>query len=149
MRAIVQRVSEAHVKVDGEILGAIDQGIMVLVGFNDTDNNKSLKYIMDKIVGLRIFQDDQEKMNLSVEHVNGGILIIPNFTLYGDCKKGKRPSFIAAAKPEHARDLFHSFVNMVKERYNDVEEGRFQADMKVHLINDGPVTVIIDSDKIV
>lgn len=149
MRVVVQRVSEATVRVDGQVVGAISTGVMALVGLHDTDDLKSMTYILDKLIGLRIFEDDCGKMNLSTADVKGGILLVPNFTIYGDCKKGKRPSFINAAKPDHARDLFATLVDLAKEKYDTVESGVFQADMKVSLINDGPVTLIIDSDKVI
>lgn len=149
MRVVVQRVSEASVKVDGQVVGAISTGIMALVGLHETDDIASMTYVLDKLIGLRIFEDECGKMNLSTADISGGILLVPNFTIYGDCRKGKRPSFIKAAKPEQARELFAKLVELAKEKYETVETGIFQADMKVSLLNDGPVTVIIDSDKVV
>ncbi|MDA3845374.1 MAG: D-aminoacyl-tRNA deacylase [Vallitaleaceae bacterium] len=149
MRVVVQRVSEAKVTVDGVIVGEIDEGILVLVGLQALDDDKSMGYIINKLIGLRIFEDCEGKMNVSLSDRKGAILLVPNFTIYGDCKKGNRPSFISAAKPDAARILFERFVFMAKERYNYIETGTFQTDMKVSLINDGPVTLIIDSDRII
>jgi len=149
MRVVVQRVSEARVEVENEIIGQIGIGILALVGLQPADDEKSMAYILDKLIGLRIFEDVEGKMNIALSDIEGGLLLVPNFTIYGDCKKGKRPSFINAANPEMARSLFQRFVIMAKERYNNIEVGQFQADMKVSLINDGPVTIIIDSDRII
>ena len=146
MRVVLQRVLEASVKVDDKCIGSISQGIVALVGFNDTDNEKTMSYALDKILNLRIFEDEEGKMNLSLIDLNLGLLIIPNFTLYGDCRKGRRPSFSTAAKVEDARNLYEKFINMSKEAYSIIETGEFQADMKVLLINDGPVTLLIDTD---
>ncbi len=146
MKVVVQRVKSAKVDVDLETIGEIEKGILVLVGFQVTDDESVIEYIIDKLIGLRIFEDEAGKMNISVKDIGGGILLVPNFTLYGDCRKGKRPSFISAAKPEDARQLFEIFVSLFKERYNQVEVGKFQADMKVSLINDGPVTLILEKD---
>lgn len=149
MRVVVQRVSKASVTVDGVVVGDISKGILALIGLHDTDDLKSMTYIMDKLIGLRIFEDECGKMNLSTKDAKGGILLVPNFTIYGDCRKGKRPSFINAAKPDYARSLFESFVTLAKDKYENVETGVFQADMQVALVNDGPITVILDSDKII
>lgn len=147
MRAIVQRVSEAQVVVDSKIIGAIQQGIMVLIGFNSTDGEKELQYILDKLIHLRIFEDELGKMNRSVLDISGGILIVPNFTLYGDCRHGRRPSYSEAALPAEARGLFDRFCSLAKSQYSQVEQGEFQAKMQVSLLNDGPVTLLIDSEK--
>lgn len=146
MRVVVQRVSGASVLVDGKVIGQIRQGIMALVGFAESDGTKEFKYMLDKLIHLRIFEDDQGKLNRSVEDIGGGILIVPNFTLYGDCRQGRRPSFSASSKAEHARQQFAEFVRLFKEAYSQVETGEFQADMQVNLVNDGPVTLIIDAD---
>ena len=147
MRAVLQRVSFATVKVNGELVGKIDKGIMALIGINSTDDEIAYKYIIDKIINLRIFEDENEKMNLSVNDIGGGILIIPNFTLYADARKGRRPSFVMGAKPDEAESKFNEFVNLAKTLYNNVQTGIFRADMKVELLNDGPVTILLDSDK--
>lgn len=147
MRAVVQRVTEASVTVDEKITGQINAGLMVLLGVEDGDNEKDVIYMADKITGLRIFEDADEKMNLSVKDVDGDILAVSQFTLLGDCRKGKRPSFIAAARPDEANKLYRMFIDEVKKCGVHVEEGVFQADMLVKIYNDGPVTVIIDSKK--
>lgn len=148
MRAIIQRVAHAKVEVDGETTGAIHSGIMVLVGVQETDNQQTYQYMYDKIIHLRIFEDSDDKMNLSLQDINGELLIVPNFTLYGDCRKGRRPSYSTAAKPDIARRIFEEFCDFVQEKYHRVKKGVFQADMKVTLLNDGPVTLMVDSDKI-
>jgi len=147
MRAVVQRVSEARVEVNQETIGAIDKGLLVLIGIESSDNEQAYSYMIDKIINLRIFEDENDKMNLSLKDINGGLLIVPNFTLYGDCRKGRRPSYIAAAKPNEAEIKFKDFCKFAKESYSKVETGQFQADMKVHILNDGPVTLLIDSNK--
>ncbi len=147
MRAVLQRVLYASVNVDGETVGKIGRGIMALIGVNSTDNEQVYKYIADKIINLRIFEDEEQKMNLSVDDIGGGILIVPNFTLYADARKGRRPSFAIGAKPDEAEDKFDDFVKIAKNMYNDVQTGIFRADMKVELLNDGPVTILLDSDK--
>lgn len=145
MRAVIQRVTQADVTVDGEIIGQIGQGLVVLLGVETGDSDADLKYLADKIVGLRIFSDDAGKMNLSVQDVQGAALIISQFTLLGDVRKGKRPSFIAAAPPEQAEDFYHRFCKLVAAHNVTVATGRFAADMQVRLINDGPVTILLDS----
>ncbi len=145
MRAVVQRVTEADVTVDGQIIGAIHQGLVILLGVETGDTEADLEYLAGKVVGLRIFSDDDGKMNLSVGDVRGGALIISQFTLLGDVRKGKRPSFIAAAAPESANQLYVQFCSRVAAAGIPVATGRFAADMQVRLINDGPVTLIIDS----
>lgn len=147
MRAILQRVLYASVDVDGKTVGKIGKGIMALIGINSTDNEQVYKYIADKIINLRIFEDEEQKMNLSVDDIGGGILIVPNFTLYADARKGRRPSFVMGAKPDEAEDKFDDFVKIAKNMYNDVQTGIFRADMKVELLNYGPVTILLDSDK--
>ncbi len=147
MRAVIQRVKQAKVDVDETTVGQIQDGLLVLLGFKETDDNKTAEYMLDKLLGLRIFEDDKGKMNDSLLDIGGGLLIVPNFTLYGDCRKGKRPSYSSGAGVEKARDLFINFISMAKEKYEQVEKGVFQADMKVSLINDGPVTLLLDSEK--
>lgn len=148
MRGVVQRVLEAHVKVDGQIVGQIEQGLVVLLGVAEGDTEVDLKYLVEKTIHLRIFEDDDGKMNRSVLDVGGSILAISQFTLLGDCRKGRRPSFITAAKPEEANALYEEYVRRIREQGVTVETGIFQADMKVHLVNDGPVTLVLDSSKI-
>ncbi|MCE7871704.1 D-tyrosyl-tRNA(Tyr) deacylase [bacterium CPR1] len=145
MRVVVQRVSSAAVVVEGETVGAIGPGLLLLCGIHGTDGPTELKWMADKVVNLRIFEDDDGKMNLSVLDVGGGVLAVSQFTLYGDCRRGRRPSFIEAAPPEQADRLYKDFVSLLKERVEHVEQGTFQAHMDVSLINDGPVTLILDS----
>ena len=145
MRSVIQRVNHASVEVDGKIIGEIKKGILVLLGVCEEDTDADLKWLADKIIGLRIFTDDNDKMNLSLEDVDGSLLIVSQFTLFGDCKKGRRPSFAAAGKPEFANEMYEKFVKYCKEKVSIVETGEFGADMKVALENDGPVTLIIDS----
>lgn len=147
MRAVLQRVSYASVKVEGETKGKIEKGIMALIGINSDDGEKEYKYISDKIINLRIFEDENEKMNLSVKDIEGGILIIPNFTLYADARKGRRPDFAKGASPDEAEHKFYEFIEYVKSIFENVQTGIFRADMKVELLNDGPVTILLDSDK--
>ena len=147
MRAVVQRVSRATVSVDGSITGAIDTGLLVLLGVGQHDQTSDADYLAEKIVGLRIFEDEAEKMNCSVVEVGGAILAVSQFTLYGDVKRGKRPSFDAAARPEQARELYEYFVNRVRALGVHCETGVFQAMMQVELVNCGPVTILIDSKK--
>lgn len=147
MRAVVQRVSESSVTVDGTVTGAIKQGLMVLLGVEEEDTERDAGYIADKVAGLRIFEDADEKMNLSVKDVGGQILAVSQFTLMGDARKGKRPSFTKAAGPEEANRLYRTFIELVKKQGIHVEEGIFQADMLVKIHNDGPVTILLDSKK--
>ena len=147
MRAVVQRVSKASVSVDGQIVGKIDRGIMVLIGVIDTDDEKVIDYMLDKIVNLRIFEDENEKMNLSLTDISGELLIVPNFTLYGDARKGRRPGFSAGAAPSVADGIFASILEKAKSLPVHVESGQFQTHMMVELINDGPVTILLDSEK--
>ena len=148
MRSVIQRVSYASVKVDGEIIGKIEKGLLILLGVCDEDTEKDLVYMVDKITGLRIFEDEEEKMNLSVEDIGGELLVVSQFTLFGDCRKGKRPSFSSAGNPDYANEMYEKFIKLLKEKNLKVESGRFGADMKVELLNDGPVTLLIDSKKI-
>ncbi len=147
MRAVVQRVSTAKVTVDENVTGEIQTGLLVLLGVSVTDTQADADYLVDKIVGLRIFEDADEKMNLSVKDVGGAILAVSQFTLYGDVRRGKRPSFDAAARPEQARAAYNYFVEKVREAGVRCETGQFQAMMKVALVNEGPVTILIDSTK--
>lgn len=147
MRAVVQRVSRASVMVAGSITGAIETGLLVLLGVGQDDQPSDADYLAEKIVGLRIFEDEDEKMNRSVVDVDGAVLAVSQFTLYGDVKRGKRPSFDAAARPEQARELYKYFVNRVRGLGVRCETGVFQATMQVELVNSGPVTILIDSTK--
>jgi D-tyrosyl-tRNA(Tyr) deacylase len=147
MRAVVQRVSRASVNVDGEIVGAIERGLLVLLGVGQDDSERDAEYLAEKIAGLRIFEDENEKMNLSVQDVGGAVLAVSQFTLYGDVRKGKRPSFDAAARPERAKELYEYFVAQVRGRGIRCETGIFQAMMQVELVNEGPVTILADSGK--
>ncbi|MCL2565291.1 MAG: D-aminoacyl-tRNA deacylase [Defluviitaleaceae bacterium] len=148
MRCIIQRVSRAKVSVDNKVIGEIEKGIMVLVGVAESDDEKTFDYMAGKLIHLRIFPDENDKMNLSTEDIGGGILLVPNFTLYGDAHKGRRPSYIAGAPPNIAADIFGSFVEYVKNQFDGkVDCGEFGAHMDVELINDGPVTILLDSDK--
>lgn len=148
MRAVIQRVLESSVRVDGQVVGEIGKGIMVLLGVEEGDTEKEAQYIADKIIGLRIFEDEEGKMNHSLQEVGGELLAISQFTLLGDARKGRRPSYSNAARPEEANRLYEFFVEKVKATGTKVEKGVFQADMKVALINDGPVTILLDSQKV-
>lgn len=147
MRAVVQRVSRAKVTVENEITGEIGTGLLVLLGVSDEDTQEDAAYLADKIVGLRIFPDDEGKMNRSLSEVSGGMLVVSQFTLLGDCRKGRRPSFIKAARPEMADALYQFFVVEVQGRGIKTATGRFQTHMDVELVNDGPVTLLVDSRK--
>ncbi len=147
MRAVVQRVEKASVSVDGRTVGAIDQGLLVLLGISSSDQEKDAGYLADKIVGLRIFEDAAGKMNRSVGDISGAVLMVSQFTLYGDVRRGKRPSFDDAARPEQAHRLYEYVVSRVRAAGIRCETGEFQAMMKVSLINDGPVTILLDSKK--
>lgn len=147
MRAVVQRVDKAKVTVDGKIVGEISRGLMVLVGVVEGDTEKDVQYLADKVTGLRIFEDETEKMNLSVKDIGGEILSVSQFTLYGDCRKGKRPSFDKAAKPETAIVLYEKFNELCRQQNIKVETGVFGAHMLVELSNNGPVTILLDSSK--
>lgn len=147
MRSVVQRVKQASVKVDGRLVGAIERGLLVFLGVGENDNEKDLLWMVEKLIGLRIFEDEEGKMNRSVQEVSGEILLVSQFTLYGDCRKGKRPSFSRAGAPEMARALYERAVSVLTERGLVVATGIFQAEMEVGLINDGPVTLLLDSDK--
>ena len=147
MRVVIQRVKNASVTIDGNVNGKINNGFLVLLGILSTDNEQDVDYLVKKVVNLRIFNDENDKMNLSLKDVNGELLIISQFTLYGDCSGGNRPSFISAAKPDIAIPLYEYFISECKKQIPIVETGIFGADMKVELLNNGPVTIIIDSKK--
>lgn len=145
MRAVVQRVTNADVKIDGRVNGKIDNGLLVLLGVGNGDTEEDMKYIADKIIKLRIFSDENDKMNLSLEDVGGSMLVISQFTLYGDCSHGRRPYFGDAMEPVSANEMYEKFVAYIRERGIHTETGEFGADMKVSLTNDGPVTIILES----
>lgn len=147
MRAVIQRVSEASVTVDGQIVGQIQKGFLVLLGVSTTDTQDDVVWTAGKIGGLRVFEDADGKMNLALSDVGGSVLLVSQFTLYGDCRKGRRPSFVEAARPEQANALYQSVAAELRGLGLQVETGVFQADMKVRLLNDGPVTLILDSPR--
>lgn len=148
MRVVLQRVSHASVTVDGEVVGKIGKGLLVLLGVCDDDTESDITYMADKIAGLRIFEDEDDKMNLSVEDVGGEILVVSQFTLFGDCRKGKRPSFSSAGKPDYANEMYEKFIAYLDGKGFKTQHGIFGADMKVDLLNDGPVTLLLDSKKL-
>ena|SRR5579872_3159766 len=145
MRIVIQRVKEARVEIEGRVTGSIGAGLVLLLGIAKEDSHQDADYLLNKVLGLRIFRDDAGKMNLSVLDVRGGLLIVSNFTVYGDCRKGRRPSFDLAAEPEKAEELYQYFVNRARAAPIPVETGIFRASMSVHLVNDGPVTLVCDS----
>jgi D-aminoacyl-tRNA deacylase len=145
MRVVIQRVRRARVTVGEEVVGEVGRGLLVLLGVTQGDTIEGARWLADKTVGLRIFADDEGKMNRSVEEVGGGVLVVSQFTLYGDCSKGRRPSFIAAAPPDIAVPLYEAYVSAVRARGVPVATGRFGAMMDVELVNDGPVTLIVDT----
>ena len=147
MRAVVQRVTSADVKIDGEVKGKIDNGFMVLLGVGNGDTEEDMKYIADKIINLRVFSDEHDKMNLSLADVDGSMLVISQFTLYGDCSHGRRPYFGDAMEPVGANKMYENFVSYVRDKGIHTETGEFGADMKVSLTNDGSVTIILESKK--
>jgi D-tyrosyl-tRNA(Tyr) deacylase len=147
MRVVVQRVKEAKVVVDGKTVGEINQGLLVLLGVEQTDEEKDAEYLVSKIIHLRIFKDSEQKFNLSLVDVKRGMLVVSQFTLLGDCRKGRRPSFTNAAIPEKARKLYEYFISLVAKNNIPVASGEFQAMMEVHLVNDGPVTMLLDSKR--
>ncbi|TDT45973.1 D-aminoacyl-tRNA deacylase [Fonticella tunisiensis] len=147
MRAVVQRVSRAKVAVEGEIVGEIGRGMLVLLGVEEKDSLEDVNYLAEKISNLRIFDDEEGKMNLSLMDVDGDMLVVSQFTLYGDCRKGRRPNYMMAAKPDYANEMYLKFVNECKKYVGKVETGKFQAKMDVELVNDGPVTLLLDSKK--
>ena len=147
MRALVQRVNTASVSVDDKLISKIDNGLLVLLGIRSDDTQKDRDYVLKKILNLRIFPDEENKMNKSVVDVSGEILLVSQFTLYGDCSKGNRPSFVQAMSPELAEPFYKNFASTLKQSYHKVKEGVFAAYMHVALVNDGPVTIFIDSKK--
>lgn len=147
MRAVIQRVSQARVRVENRVVGEIGTGLLVLLGVGQQDTPAAAAWLAEKIVGLRIFEDAQGKMNLNLADVGGEVLAVSQFTLYGDCRKGRRPGFSAAAPPETARDLYQYFIDQLKQGRIRVASGIFQASMDVELINSGPVTLLLDSEK--
>ena len=149
MRFVIQRVLESEVKVDGESLGKIGKGFMVLIGVSNDDTKEVADKMVKKMLGLRIFEDSEGKTNLSLKDVNGSLLLISQFTLYADCRKGNRPSFTDAGKPDMAKELYHYIIESCKNQIAVVEQGVFGADMKISLVNDGPFTIILDSDELI
>lgn len=147
MRAVVQRVKSARVEVEGECVGVIDGGLLVFLGVTHNDSDKDAKYLAEKIAGLRIFEDADDKMNLSVQDVGGSILSVSQLTLFGDCRRGRRPSFTEAAGADQGNALYEAFNEALRAQGMNVETGRFQAHMEVSLVNDGPVTMLLDSTK--
>ena len=147
MRAVVQKVSSSKVTVDGEITGQINEGLLVLLGVTHEDTSKDVDYMIDKTLNLRIFEDEDGKMNLSLKDIGGELLVVSQFTLYGDCRKGRRPSFSEAAKPEFANKLYEEYVAKAKEQGIKVGTGRFRTHMVVDITNEGPVTMLLDSSK--
>ena len=147
MRAVVQRVDRASVSVGGEVVGKIEKGLLVYLGAGAGDTETDMLYMVEKVSGLRIFEDAEGKMNLSPLEIGGSILVISQFTLYGDCRKGKRPSFTEAMPPSPANELYERFVKALAAKGLNVQAGKFQAEMKVESINDGPVTILLDSKK--
>lgn len=148
MKFLIQRVNEASVTVDGKVVGQIGRGLLVFVGVSGSDNMPVADKMIKKLIGLRIFEDENGKTNLDLKSVNGQLLLISQFTLYADCRKGNRPSFIGAGTPDMAEELYQYIIRQCRQEIGTVEEGRFGADMKVSLVNDGPFTVILDSAEI-
>lgn len=148
MRAVLQRVSRAKVSVGNEIVGEIGRGVLVFLGVTGLDTEKDAGYLLEKTLNLRIFEDAAEKMNLSLLDVKGELLVVSQFTLYADTRKGRRPSFIEAAPPEKANSLYEKFISEARKQIKTVQTGRFQAMMDVELVNDGPVTILLDSNKL-
>ena len=146
MRFVIQRVAEASVTVDDEIIGEIVNGFLVLIGVEDNDDEKIADKMVKKLIGMRIFKDENDKTNLSLADVDGSLLLVSQFTLYADCRKGNRPSFVKAGAPEHANRLYEYIISACRKHVKNVQTGSFGADMKVKLLNDGPFTIILDSD---
>lgn len=146
MRLVVQRVSHSKVEVDSKIIGQIGKGFLVLLGVGPEDTTEIADFLVEKLCNLRVFKDEAEKMNLSIKDIDGELLIVSQFTLYADCKKGNRPSFTNAAKPEKANELYEYFIEKCRNKVRKVEHGEFGADMKVSLLNDGPVTIILEKE---
>ncbi len=148
MRYIIQRVTNASCTVDGRVTGEIEKGFLVFIGVSDTDTKEIADKMTKKLLGMRIFEDENGKTNLSLKDVNGSLLLISQFTLYADCKKGNRPSFTKAGKPDHANELYEYMIEVCKNEISNVQTGIFGADMKIQLLNDGPFTILLDSDEI-
>lgn len=148
MKFVIQRVNHASVKVDGNVVGKIDKGYMVLIGISENDTKEIADKMIKKMIGLRTFEDENGKTNISLKDVSGELLLISQFTLYADCKKGNRPSFINAGKPDMANEMYEYIISKCKEEIEVVEQGEFGADMKVSLLNDGPFTIVLDSSEI-
>ena len=148
MRVVIQRVTAASVTIDGEISGKIGRGYLVLIGVADTDTKEIADKMIRKMIGLRIFEDEQGKTNLSLADVDGGLLLVSQFTLYANCKRGNRPSFIEAGKPDMANEMYEYIIEKCRESVDEVQTGEFGADMKVQLLNDGPFTILLDSDQL-
>ena len=148
MRAVIQRVKHASVKIDSQISGEIGKGLLVFLGIGEGDTEKDLEYIEKKTAGLRIFSDENDKMNKNITDINGSLLVVSQFTLYGDVRKGNRPSFTTSMEPVKANEMYERFISDMRERGLDVQHGEFGADMQVELLNDGPVTILLDSTKI-
>jgi len=144
MKLVVQRVANASVEVDNRVVGKIGKGFLVLFGAGEGDTKEQADFLAEKLCNLRVFQDENDKMNLSIKDIDGELLIVSQFTLYADCKKGNRPSFVKAAKPEIANELYEYFMDKCKKLVKNVQKGIFGADMKVSLLNDGPVTIILE-----
>jgi len=148
MRAVIQRVKNARVEVSGRITGEIGKGLLIFLGVGDEDSEKDCEYLADKIANLRIFPDENDLMNLSSLDIGADMLVVSQFTLWGDCRKGRRPSFTKAARPERAKELYEFFIGVLKKTGLKIASGEFQEMMDVHLINDGPVTILLDSSRI-
>lgn len=148
MKFVIQRVTHASVTVDGAVLGKIEKGFMVLIGLEDSDTQAVADKMISKMLGLRIFEDEAGKMNLALKDVGGGLLLISQFTLYADCKKGNRPSFVKAGKPDMAEPMYEYIIEKCREQIENTQKGQFGADMKVDLLNDGPVTIVLDSHEL-
>lgn len=148
MRFVIQRVTEASVTIDGDISGKIGKGYLVLIGVADTDTKEIADKMIRKMIGLRIFEDEQGKTTLSLADVDGGLLLVSQFTLYANCKRGNRPSFIEAGKPDMANEMYEYIIEKCRESVDEVQTGEFGADMKVQLLNDGPFTILLDSDQL-
>jgi len=149
MKFVIQRVKNASVEVDNKIVGSINKGFLVLIGITHTDTKEIADVLINKLIKLRVFEDENEKMNLALNDINGELLLISQFTLYADCRKGNRPAFIDAAKPDYANKLYEYIIEECKKQEIDVQTGIFGADMKVNLLNDGPVTIILDSQDLI
>lgn len=148
MRFVIQRVTQASVTIEGNIAGKIGKGYLVLIGVAESDTKETADKMIRKMLGLRIFEDENGKTNISLDDVDGGLMLVSQFTLYADCKKGNRPSFVKAGKPDMAKEMYEYIVSKCKEQVEKVETGSFGADMKVELLNDGPFTILLDSDEL-